>query len=314
MTTLTPDIQLVDLQNHGQTGRTSGYFLKAPRPAIIEVGGVPGAHAWLDALETMHIPRSEIAFVIVTHVHLDHAAGTGTLIQHLPNAKVVVHPRGARHLVDPSRLVEGARSIFGDQLEQIWGIPQPVEESRIIVGEPETYLKLGNGHNLRFFDAPGHAAHQFMILDEENGALFCGDEMGIKYLPLSTKSDYILPITSPNQYNPEAMVKSVDLVVNSLRPTKLLLSHFGPVTMESQQLQERLTEQIRAFTKAGEGVDPTTEEGVGIISQRIFNHVRKDVETLGIDWEHEAAPILTPDLTVSALGVADYWRKRVRGK
>ncbi len=119
-----PDTFVVDLREGGQAERTAGFLIRAPRPALIETGGRAGVQAWLEALEQQGVPRDEIAYIILTHIHLDHAAGAGTLARLLPRAQVVVHPRGARHLQDPTRLVQGARTIFGDRLESLFGLPE----------------------------------------------------------------------------------------------------------------------------------------------------------------------------------------------
>lgn len=308
-----PDIALVDLLEQQKLYRTAGYFIAASEPAIIETGSVRSVETWLNALEQKGIPLDEIAYIIVTHVHLDHAGGAGTLARYLPRAKVVVHPRGARHLVDPSRLIQGARAVYGDQLEKLWGIPEPVPENRILVGEPDTHLNLGSGHRLRIFNAPGHAAHQFMLLDESNGAMFAADELGICYRLPQAKNHYVLPVTSPNQYNPAAMLQSVSLV-GSIRPEVVLLTHFGPVDLALEQLLVRLQEQIRIFTDAGapgdrqKGSPELVAEDT--ILKRLLDHVRADLEAQEIEWSDEVEALLLPDLRLSALGIADYWAKR----
>ena len=167
-----PSVRAVDLWDRGRPNHTCGYFLAASRPAVVDTGAARSVRIWLEALAELGVPPSDIAYVIVTHIHLDHAGGAGVLLPHLPAAQVVVHRHGARHLSDPSRLVAGARRVFGDKLDTYFGLPEPVPEARLLVPEPGADLDLGGGHRLRFFDAPGHARHQHMILDTGTGSLF----------------------------------------------------------------------------------------------------------------------------------------------
>lgn len=302
-----PRVRAVDLVDRGRPEHTSGYFIAAPRPAVVETGAVHSARVWLQTLAGLGIAPAEIAYIIVTHIHLDHAGGAGTLLRHLPAARVVVHRHGARHLADPSRLVASARQVFGDQLDAYFGLPEPVPEARLLVPEPGEELDLGGGHRLRFFDAPGHARHQHMILDTGTGSLFSGDELGGRFVHIA--GDYVLPDTAPNQFDPDAMLRSAHLL-RTLRPEAVLFSHFGRYPRDCEALNERLQGQVAAFVALGRpGVQPSVGEPV---HARLTQHVRRDLAAQGLAWTAAVERELTEHLEVSAQGIVDYHQRRRR--
>jgi glyoxylase-like metal-dependent hydrolase (beta-lactamase superfamily II) len=251
-----------------------------------------------------------VAYVVVTHVHLDHAGGAGALLRELPAARLVVHPRGARHLVDPTRLVEGARVVFGERLERFWGLPVPVPEERLLVPEDGGRLRLGGGHTLRFLDAPGHARHQYAVLDEGTGHLYAGDELGVRYPWLGTpERDYVFANTAPNQFDPEVMARSVARL-RDLRPEAVLLTHFGAARMPIAELAERVARQARQFAALGEGEPPPDWREV---RRRLVELFRRDMEEAGLPWSEETARLLEVDFDICAHGIAEYHRRRAAG-
>lgn len=296
-----PGVHAVDLWDRGRAHHTSGYVIAAPRPALVEAGAARGVDAWLGALRALGIAPGDLAYLILTHVHLDHAGGAGALLRHLPAARVVVHRHGARHLVDPTRLIAGARQVFGDNLETYFGLPEPVPEARLLVPGPEDELDLGGGCGVRFFDAPGHARHQHMILDTGAGCLFTGDELGGRFIDIA--SDYVLPDTAPNQFDPEAMLRSARLLL-TLRPEALLFSHFGRYPGTCAALCQRLHEQVDAFVALGhtDGRPPTWE----LVHTRLAEHVRRDLAAQGVAWTPAVERELAEHLEVSAQGIVDY--------
>lgn len=300
--TVAPGVSAVDLWDRGLPRHTSGYFIAAPRPAVVETGPARSVDVWLQAFADLGVAPRDLAYVIVTHIHLDHAGGAGALLRHLPAAQVVVHRHGARHLVDPSRLVAGARAVFGDNLEAYFGLPEPVPETRLLVPEGGGELDLGGGHRLRFFDAPGHARHQHMILDGAIGCLFSGDELGGRFVDVA--DDYVLPDAAPNQFDPEAMRRSARLMLQ-LAPEIVLLSHFGRYPHDCAALALRLQEQVEAFVALG-GID------VAQVHARLTEHVRHDVAAQGLAWTPAIQEVLAEHLEVSAQGIADYHERHRR--
>jgi len=303
------DTSLLDLIQGGQPGRFSGYLLTAPRPAIVEPGSTRDVPVWLEALDRIGLPRSEVAFVVVTHIHLDHGGGAGTLMRELPAATLVVHPSGARHLVDPSRLIQGSRAVFGERLDRLFGLPEPVPEGRIAAVEAGDTLDLGGGRRLRFIDGRGHARHHHMILDEGTGMLFSGDELGVRYLPACRPGrDYLLPSTVPNQFDPEAMLASLRRV-RALRPDGVLFSHFGRLQSPLDTLLDRIEEQVHAY--AALLGPPSSPVSVEEVQERLERHIHADLDAQGLERTPELAAVLALDIEVCAIGLADYHARRL---
>ena len=302
-----PGIHGVDLWERGRPNRTSGYLLAAPRPALVEAGPARSVPVWLRALEALGVAPDEVAYVVLTHIHLDHAGGAAVLLRHLARARVVVHRRGARHLVDPGRLVAGARQVFGDALEAYFGLPEPAPEARLLVPEEGRELDLGGGHRLRFLDAPGHARHQHMVLDAGTGSLFSGDELGDR-LP-AIADDYVLPDTPPTQFDPAAMRRSAEMLLE-LGPEAVLMSHFGRWPAGREALSRRLGEQVEAFARLGCAGDlalPWEE-----VHARLEEHVRRDLAARGVAWTAAVKQEMAEHLEAWAKGIADYHERRSR--
>ena len=300
-----PGIMAVDLLERGRPHVTSGYLIRAERSAIVDTGPARSVPVWLEALAALGVAPADVAYVVVTHIHLDHAGGAGVLLRHLPRAQVVVHRNGARHLVDPSRLVASARGVFGPRLEAYFGLPEPVPEARLLVPEDGRDLDLGAGHRLRFLDAFGHARHQHMILDAGADSLFCGDEFGKRVVTVA--EDYLLPETVPTQFDPEAMMRSADLL-RTLRPQAVLFAHFGRCPLGAEAISRRIREQTAAFTALGRAGDQTLpwED----VHARLIEHVRRDLAARGIAWTPAVEHDLAEELGIWSQGIADYHARR----
>lgn len=302
------DITEVDLLERGTPGITAGYFIAAPHPAIVDTGGARSVPVWLDALAALGVRPADVAYLIATHIHLDHSGGVGQMLRHAPDARVVVHPRGARHLTDPSRLLAGARVVFGESLEGYFGLPEPVPESRLLVLEDGATLDLGGGHVLRFIDAPGHARHQHMIFDAGARALFTADELG-EHLP-EVADGYVMLDTAPNQFDPDAMLRSARRLLD-LRPEALLFSHFGRYPGSYETLHARVAQEVPIVAGLGriDGRLARQDE----ITAALIKHVQEDLAARGIAWTPRIEAILHDRLSVSAQGIADYHARRSAG-
>jgi glyoxylase-like metal-dependent hydrolase (beta-lactamase superfamily II) len=200
------------------------------RAAFVDTGAAPAAPRLLAALDELGIAREQIDFLFLTHVHLDHAGGAGQMIRALPNARAVLHPRGAPHLVDPTRLIAGAIGVYGEaRYHQLYGELLPIPAERVLVVEDGERLSLG-GRTFEFIDAPGHARHHHCPIDLDHAEIYSGDNFGICYRELDTaRGPFMLPTTTPVQFDPEAMHGTVDRLM-SYRPRRIFQTHFGPVT------------------------------------------------------------------------------------
>jgi len=218
------------------------------RVAIIDTGTNDSVPHVLAALEALGLDRAAVDLVFVTHVHLDHAGGAGLLMRQLPQARAAAHPRSVPHLVDPSRLAEASRAVYGAELfEKLHGTPLPIERSRIVETRDGDTLALGSA-SLQVLHTPGHALHHHVLHDPRARLVFTGDTFGLSYRALDTeRGPCILPTTTPSQFDPEQLVASIRRIV-ALQPDSLYLTHYGRVS-GAARLGASLEAQIGAFVR-----------------------------------------------------------------
>jgi glyoxylase-like metal-dependent hydrolase (beta-lactamase superfamily II) len=244
----TTDIHYVDTGMFDVEGYTSVYLLDAERPAVIDTGIGNDTDLILDALASVGVAPEELEVVFPTHVHLDHAGGAGHLAAACPNADVVAHENGARHLVDPSRLWEGTRRAVGDQIRH-YAEPEPVPADRVVQVGDGSVVDLGD-RELRVHGAPGHAPHQAVVEDPSNDCVFTADAAGV-YVPAH---DEVYPTTPPPNFDFEQALADTRLL-SRLDPDVLCYAHFGSV-----QTAGRLGEHLDGLTEWVEGVAAAREE------------------------------------------------------
>ena len=197
--------------------------------AFIEVGTNSSTPRLMQVLKNRGWQPEDVRYVIVTHVHLDHAGGAGSLMQLLPNATLLAHPYGARHLISPGKLEAGARGVYGDaEFDRTYGTLIPVPESRTREMPDGSSVKLGN-RTLGFMDTPGHARHHFCVHDSLTNGYFSGDTFGLSYREFDTdQGAFLFPTTTPIQFDPVALKASVKRLMAS-KPDFMYLTHFGRV-------------------------------------------------------------------------------------
>ena len=219
------------------------------RAPFIETGPNSAVPRLLAALEAHGLERDAVDYVIPTHVHLDHAGGAGLLMQNLPRAKLVIHPRGARHMIDPSMLIEGVRAVYGAEVAaRDYGELVPVPAARVITTSDGMVIELA-GRPLRFADTPGHARHHHCIWDEASRGWFTGDTFGIVYPDLHTpRGPYIVPATAPVHFDPTALHETVARLL-AQRPEVMYLTHYGAVH-DAETLAVQFLAQVDAMADA----------------------------------------------------------------
>ena len=224
ITDLGNDVFQIDTRMAGYQGITAGYLIRGSRPCLVETGTAPSAPVVRKALASLGIGSEDLATVVVTHIHLDHAGGVGDIAAMYPAAEVVVHRKGARHLADPSRLMASARRVYGDALDVLFGVLAPVPASRIAALDDVGTVDLGDGRRLDSHYSPGHAKHHVGLIDSLSGDLYVGDAAGV-YIP---ETGDLRPATPPPDFDPEVALASLRMF-SALRPARLLFSHYGPV-------------------------------------------------------------------------------------
>lgn len=253
------DLVLIDTGYCSTPAAIGVYLLLGERPALVETGPASTVEAVLEGVRAAGLEPSDLRAVAVTHIHLDHAGAAGALLRRLPHLDVYVHPVGAPHLVDPSRLITSARRLYGGDLDALLGEPEPVPGDRVYPLENGTQITFGS-RRLRSLDTPGHARHHLVLLDESSGDLFTGDAAGI-CLP---GARYVLPPMPPPELDVPTWHATLTRL-RALRPRRLLLTHFGPHTWCDEllaQMQQRLlagVDLVRSALDTGLGEEAIVE-------------------------------------------------------
>lgn len=298
-------VQLIDLMDIGKAERTGAYVLEADDLTIIETSASPSIPYLLNGLKELGIKPEEVKNIIVTHIHLDHSGGAGLLLQSCPNATVYVHPKGERHLADPSRLIMSAKGVYGEDFDRLFDPILPIPEGQLKRMEDGGKLKIGSDRTLTFLHTPGHANHHFSIHDSESNGVFTGDTIGVSYPQLLELGvELYLPSTSPNQFHEEAMLQSADRI-EALQPDRIYFGHYGmsknPVEV-FRQLRFWLPQFMESGRKAASAEGDFSEK-----AQKLSKDLISIVNDYLADKETEASgdvkEILELDLTVGGMGI-----------
>lgn len=277
--------------------------------AFIETNTNHSVPLFLRSLEKLGLSQDRVKYIIVTHIHLDHAGGAGKLMSMFPRARLVVHPRGARHMVDPGRLISSVKQVYGDaKYRKLYGDILPVSEDRLRVANDGDILNLGLGH-LRIMETPGHARHHLVVFDPDTKSLFSGDSFGIGYPRFcSGNSHWIFPSTAPVQFDPEYTKKSLKSIVD-LEPARILLTHFGSledVGAAHQQLNDWIdfmVERAHFLVKS----NPNTKDLTTRLTDDFWAHADSSLKQFrGRGLSVEDRKFLKLDIDLNAQGVAHY--------
>ncbi|AMN45886.1 beta-lactamase [Steroidobacter denitrificans] len=232
------------------------------RAAFVDTGPNSAVPRLLAALQRHGLTPPDVDYVIPTHVHLDHAGGVGLLMQQLPRAQLVIHPRGVRHMTDPAALMEGVRAVYGAEVAaRDYGELVPVPADRVVATEDGMVVELG-GRALRFAHTPGHARHHHCIWDEVSAGWFTGDAFGLAYPELHTPAGpYVVPATAPVQFDQIALHTSVERLLAE-QPSRMYLTHYGEVR-DPQKLARQLLRQVDAMADAARALAQAGLRGRG---------------------------------------------------
>lgn len=274
------------------------------RAAIVDTAHNGAIDPVMEGMAEVGVAADAVDYVCLTHVHLDHAGGAGRFMREFPNAKLVVHSRGARHMIDPAKLIEGVKAVYGaEETARMYGELLPVPADRVLVPEDGTELHLGS-RTIVCLDTPGHAKHHLAFFDKRANAVFTGDIFGIAYPALATDGGFgVIPTTSPVQFDPETMRQSIDRIV-ALAPDKLYPTHFGEMRGIAR-IAADLRRQIDAYERLArdtQGDKDRIKEGL----VRIF-----EAERTTQGWPIEPgkiAEVFRIDLELNAQGVACWYK------
>jgi len=232
-TYLAPGVWEIDTRLGGWERVTAGYLIEGDSPVLIETGSQSSVPTLLAALEEHGVRAADLAGIAVTHIHLDHAGGVGDVARAFPQATVYVHERGARHLADPSRLVDSAATVYGDLLDTLYGRLDPTPAERLHVLADGEVIEVGPGRTLSTIDSPGHAKHHLALLDSDSGIIFAGDAVGVR-LP---DAGVLRPSTPPADFDLDQAVSSLHKFAQR-NPTGVALAHYGLLPRPMEMLEE----------------------------------------------------------------------------
>jgi glyoxylase-like metal-dependent hydrolase (beta-lactamase superfamily II) len=278
---IAPGVIEIDTLLGGWERVTAGYLLTGPAPVLVETGSQSSVPALLEALAALGVGPADLAGVAVTHIHLDHAGGVGDVARAFPAATVYVHGKGARHLVDPSRLVDSASRVYGPLLDSLYGRLDPTPAERIHVLEDGEEIRVGPDRVLVTVDSPGHAKHHLALHDSASGILFAGDAVGVR-LP---DAGVLRPSTPPPDFDLDQALHSLGRFADR-RPAGLALAHYGlvpePVSLleEARETLTRWAEVAERAWRQGEDIAAALEAAFNDALGDVDEVQREKLETL----------------------------------
>lgn len=303
------DIYGIDLFEEGRPYRSSAYLIRDTQLTLVETGSARSHEKLIEGLKELGVSPRDLCHVVVTHVHLDHSGGAGQLMALAPEATLHCHPRAARHLIDPSRLSEGARAVYGNGLDQIFGSLQPVPADRVVSHEEGTTLELAR-RQLIFLDTPGHAKHHTSVVDTGSRGLFSGDMVGIRYHPGYTGWPFVygFPSTTPSDFDPDVMLKTLDRL-QRWELSAVYHTHYG-VTRPSADAFAFSRHGVEIIQSVMSGL--SSDASLAEIQARLQAAIERDLKGKGRGTFSVTA--LALDLMLNSQGIRVYLQKRAAGK
>ena len=298
---LTNQVTAIDLQFQGRPEVIASYlFYDGTEAALIETGPTTTVETLLEGVQAARVPLEALRQLIVTHIHLDHAGAAGVLVRRFPWLRVHVHPVGAPHLADPSKLLASAARLYGDKLDSLWGPVVPVPTENIVAVNDGDQIKLP-GTNLCAFDTPGHARHHHAYLDSRSGLLFTGDVGGVRMPGVR----YVRPPTPPPELDPDAWVASI-AKLRAVNATGLCPTHFGlfrgNLDWHWDDLERRLVDWgqiVRAEIANGANDDA--------VLQRMKTQIANEMQSQGVDASAYDVAVSYESIVA---GYIRYWKKK----
>ena len=299
-----PDIVQIDTMLAGDPAFNAVYLVQAREPALVEAGPAADTPVILEALKELGVGPGDLAHLVVTHVHLDHAGGLGGLVRTFRRATVWVHGRGAPHLVDPSRLVASTARTYGEaRMLELYGTTEPVPQDRIRSVADGDQISLGD-RALKVIGTPGHASHHVAFLEDRTGAIFTGEAVG-SHLPWA---DSYRPALPPPEADVQAALGSI-LRIRDLEASALLTSHFGAIA-DATEGCDRAAQRIRAWSETCRRILEEDENaGAGEVAEAFRAQAQEEFLLDSGRPIDMARYNLIGSIEMNAAGLTRYWRK-----
>ncbi len=289
----------------------SHLMVRGGRAAFVDVGVNHSVPRLLAALTAKNLDPAEVDWVFLTHVHLDHAGGAGELLRHLPNAKVLVHPRGAAHLVEPDKLIAGTKAVYGaEAFAGLYGEIVPIPAERIVEARDDARFRL-DGSEFHCIHTPGHALHHYCLVDAESHSVFAGDTFGISYRACDTaKGAFIFPATTPTHFDPQQAHASLDRIM-SFEPAAVFLTHYSRVT-EVARLAADMHACLNAYVGIARNCAGQGEQRGACMKNLMHAYLVKRVREHGCTLDQATVDLwLGMDVELNAQGLA-VWLDRTK--
>lgn len=276
------------------------------RVAIVDTGTSQSLSRVLDAMRDKGLGDDSVDWILLTHVHLDHAGGAGAFMRQFPGAMLGVHPRGARHMEDPTRLWAGVTAVYGEQeAARLYGRMEPIGAGRIVEMPHGFSFRLA-GREFTVLDTPGHARHHMSIVDSLSGHIFAGDTFGLSYRELDQDGrQFIMPTSSPVQFDPVAEHKTLDLIM-SFRPDAIYVTHYGRL-LDVARLADDMHRQVDALAEIARRYRDRGHDRQAGMEQAIVEMVMAEANRYG--WRHSKERVLDVlglDISLNAQGLVSW--------
>lgn len=318
ITRLNDGITAIDTEYARPMQDASHLINASGKAAFVDTGANSSVPLLLDALEQQGLGAVDVETVFLTHVHLDHAGGAGLLMQQLPNARCVIHPRGARHMIDPTKLIAGTEAVYGkERAQEIYGEILPIEEDRIDVAGDGEWFEL-NGRRLQTIFTEGHAKHHYVLNDPTSRGVFTGDSFGVSYRETDTaKGAIIFPTTTPIDFDPEEAHKSIDRIM-ACKPNYVYVTHYSRVDdLErlAADMHRGIDDYVAIALDVEQSSEPSDDNASGrqqMLEERMFEYMCERLRTHGFPGERDTIrSIMQIDVNLNAQGL-NVWLSRRR--
>jgi glyoxylase-like metal-dependent hydrolase (beta-lactamase superfamily II) len=308
---LNDGIVAIDTQYARSLQDASHLIVENGRAAFVDTGVNSSVPLLINALHRGNLDAGDVDYVLLTHVHLDHAGGAGELMEALPNATCVVHRYGAPHMIDPTKLIAGTEAVYGvEETREIYGTIKPVDAARIHIPEDGEWLSL-NGRDLQFLNTEGHARHHHVINDPQSKGVFTGDSFGVSYRELdSERGEIVFPTATPVQFDPAEAHISVDRIM-SCEPEQLYLTHYSRVR-NLERLEKQMHAGIDAYVAMANEHEHDKNRSQAL-RDSLFEYYVEQLDEHGYQGDREqVAAVMGIDVELNAKGLEVWLERRKR--
>lgn len=277
--------------------------------ALIEVSSANAINNILENLSSLKIQYTDVKYVFVTHIHLDHASGAGKLLQKLPNAKLIVHPSGAKHMIDPTKLIAGAVAVYGeDVVKKDYGDILPIPETKVIPCSDFEVFKLG-ARELTTIFTPGHARHHISIFDNKTDGIFTGDSLGLSYPEMNVNGRrFYQPTTTPTAFEYSKMLDSIDKMM-ALNPKLIFFTHFG-ISNEPKEVSIQVKKRLIDYKQIVESLPTFNNNEIKSLESKLENYYIKESKSHGVNLSSkQIKELFDIDIKLNAMGLL-LWKQR----